>query len=121
MQVRCGLVKVSDGKSLPSSVRLYLTLDTLHLQKQETCEIDANALDGDEHTPRENEVRTQQKPAYFTAMLWSTYLRAVSFLRMAFERESGDTEENVATQSERENVVVASRVVSTNDTVHNEY
>lgn len=56
MQVRTGIVKVSDGKSLPVSMRLYLTVDELHLQKQEMCQVDANSLEGEDDTPSENEV-----------------------------------------------------------------
>ncbi|KAK7602681.1 hypothetical protein V9T40_006655 [Parthenolecanium corni] len=51
------MVRVSNGKSLPLSMRLYLTVDTLHMQKQEMCPLDPNALDGNENEPGENEIR----------------------------------------------------------------
>ncbi|KAL6954799.1 Gamma-1-syntrophin, partial [Sarracenia purpurea var. burkii] len=54
--VRSGMVNVSDGKSLPVTMRLYLTVDELHLQKQEMCQVDMNSLEGEEDTPSENEV-----------------------------------------------------------------
>lgn len=39
-------------------MRLYLTVDKLHLQKQEMCPLEAGSLNGDDNVPGENEVST---------------------------------------------------------------